>query len=471
MLIKTMVVQTAEKKSLWFFAFLLGFATIAPPLNTPLGIYGDPQIVFPVLMIVFWGFSLGGEFSGSPSNRLIACLFFASVLLGILSSSLENSGNVYGLLRILKAFVMYLGALVFCNIIRLRYGKRILADRFPVWIYVLISVNGAIMVFQFVSPAFYSAMRDVTFVGSFTDILWNPSADYRMPGLSLSGGAQVSFFQSIGVILFPVIFLAERNIWRGAIFCLLFWINCFSILISGRSGFYNIAAVFPVLTLLVLIDRRRLGCGNFWNRIGIISLMISLPLVTIIYSARFPEFVEQKFSLALATAIGRSADFLSGGQEKFVVNSTTEVLWYDHVVIPSDSRTWLIGEPRAMEDRGVARILDSDIGYITYLHAFGIFGLLIQVAINLVPCWIAIRYRSRSPTIAYTAFVVSFSVIVINLKESLFFSRMTWPLQAMSFCAMIYAVENISKLDLGRVFYGGRRRLRSRYRGSEVRDS
>ena len=206
MQIKTMTVQMTDKKSSWFLYFLLALATIAPPLNTPLGIYGDPQIVFPVLMIVFLGFRLGGEVSRSPSNWVIACLFLASVMLGILSSFLENFGNVYGLLRILKAFVMYLGALVFCSIIRLRYGKQILADRFPVWIYMLISVNGVIMVFQFFSPAFYSAMRNITLVGSFTDILWNPSADYRMPGLSLSGGAQVSFFQSI-VIFSSIDFL------------------------------------------------------------------------------------------------------------------------------------------------------------------------------------------------------------------------------------------------------------------------
>jgi len=436
-----MSTSTISLKEALFILSLLSLAMIAPPLNTPIGVYGDPQILFPLLMVLFFFSLLSRSTLAIYPFKQTALLLVATILLATISMIIEGEGNLYGTMRLGKALVMFLGIACFITFIRDKYDVAIFRESFPFWIYLVISANGLVMLGQFYLPRLSELIREFTLAGAFTTITWDPSGAYRMSGLSLSGGAQVSLFQSIGVLLFPVLVVTERSIARILICTVLFFVNCFSVMISGRSGFYNVAVIFPLICVLFIWDSRFFNFSFVWKRIFVLFCIMFSVAGFVIYAVRSPEEIAMRYSPALASAITRNLDFLSDNTG-FIRNETTEVLWYNHIILPSDLRTWLVGAPEVMEDRGITRTLDSDMGYIVSLNSFGIFNSFLQLLVNLIPCYFALRYRRHALRLGYAAMIVTASVLFFNAKEVMFFTRMAWPLQMIIWCAFVYSLED-----------------------------
>lgn len=415
---------------------------VAPPLRTPLGIYGDPQLWLPIVMLLALLSRIFKDILSINQLRYTITFLFLSILLAVCSSLAEGAGNVYGMMRLCKALIVFLGIACFTQLIKERYGVVAFRHYFPLITYLIISLNGCVMAAQFFSPTFFTMTREYTLAGAYTEILYDPTGEYRMPGLSLSGGAQISLFQSIAILLYPILVLTERSLIRIIIYTALLFINVFGVMISGRSGFYNLAALAPVMFILILHDRRRFDIE--WRRGAIIIAACIIVISGLLYAVEDTEEIAKRISPSLASAISRNLDFLSG-QTGFIRNETTEVLWYSHIRWPDNLQTWLIGSPEVMEERGLLRTLDSDIGYIVSINAFGIVNTLLQLIVNLMPCIIALRYRSHSIRLGYAAIAVSGSVLLFNAKEVMFFTRMAWPLQMIIWCAFVYSLEHSRK--------------------------
>ncbi|MDI1320601.1 MAG: hypothetical protein PSW75_10475 [bacterium] len=420
---------------------LLALATIAPPPNTPAGVYMDPQVVIPVAMLLFFGVRLSSGPLEVVPFRLVVGLFVAVIILGIFSSLVEGQGNFYGTLRLIKALVMLLGAVLFINFVRENWGIDFIRSRIPIWIYLLIGLNGIVMVAEFYSPAFYEFVRKTTLAGGYTSILWDPTGEYRMPGLSLSGGAQISLFQSMGLLMYPILVISERRMTRVMLYSVLLIVNIFSVSISGRSGFYNVAIVAPIIFLLLIYDAHRFNFRKVWKQATAVIVVLGVAVALTGYAIYFPDLIADNYSTTLATAISRNTDFIGGQDAGFLKNATIESLWYDHLIWPTDISTWIFGNPDVMEDRGITRPLESDIGYIIMLHAFGVFSSVLQTLINLVPLLMAIRYRHHAFRLGYATIIVTASVLFFNAKEVMFFTRMAWPMQMFLWCAFVYSLE------------------------------
>lgn len=429
-------------KTLFLAGALLGAALIAPPLNTPAGIYGDPQLLIPFGCCVFFLGAIPQILLGNRWLSWLGALLALSIVMASVSVMIEGLGNVYGLLRLAKALVMYTGLAILTNRVMSQYGAQAVGVIIAKAIYLLITLNGIVMVGQFFSPSFNALLKATTLAGSYSNIVDDPTADYRMSGLSLSGGAQVSLFQSIAVVLFPVFFVSEKSRRWAAVYLIGLLINCFAMAISGRSGMYNITLMLPLMMFMLLADRRFIGERHFMLRVAQVVAAIVILTTAVIFAAKNQDLVARIVNDNFAKAIERNGDFLSSDNERFLENSTIDLLWSSHLVFPETVSEWVFGRPEVMESRGIDRQLDSDIGYIVTLNAFGIFGVLLQTAVVAAPAILAAMYRRRALLLAYIVIAVSGSVLFFNAKEVVFFARMSWPIQCVAWCAFVYMLQH-----------------------------
>lgn len=423
----------------------LALAIIAPPLQTPLGVYGDPQIWLPVLACCTLYKHMRDGFLEHRALVGMAIMFLAVIFLSLVSSLLEGAGSVYGAIRFIKAFVMLVGLALLLHATYARIDPRIVHQRVGRWIFYVISLNGVIMVAQFASPEFLAISRSITMAGSYSNIIDDPTAVYRVPGLSLSGGAQISLFQSIAVILCPLLLAFEKGSLRALCYIALFIINLFAVVVSGRSGLYNIAIVGGVVLVLLVGDVRRLTTTGAWRRMVGFAIFAACCTGAVWLVANFPEtaaripWLPERF----ISAIQRNADFMGSANQSFADNSTLDTLLNDYLIWPSDLGGWLLGQPSVMENRGVDRLFDSDIGYVVSISAFGIINTFLQTLINATPLLVALRYRSRleASSLPLAIILCSASVLLFNAKEVMFFARMAWPLQVATFFSLLYSTR------------------------------
>lgn len=291
-------------------------------------------------------------------------------------------------------------------------------------------------VFQFNIVAFFNAYFIIKlFISSFGDdlnkfVLIFSTAVFTQLLISFVGLINPTIFDLIfSVIESTIIFensLDSFSEFRMVVIGTPFFgsaiINCFTLLVV--ASYYPKSKNKKILLFLW-------ACIAFFGMISarttLIGILISLPLYLIYffrYKSNIPVLV---FSLALTLFLilpnvqlnnqfsniqDFAFDFLLDFKDSKASDSTGELVQM-YKVIPSSSKTWLIGDGFFKNEFGLY-YKNIDIGYLRIIFANGIIGLILYLLLNF--------FIIRKSKIPYSSLIL-LALLILNLKG---FTNMTY---------------------------------------------
>jgi hypothetical protein len=279
------------------------------------------------------------------------------------------------------------------------------------YIFISITLNGIIMILQFIYPEFKDWIYSFTISKEFRSTF---DYNFRMGGLTRSsGGAVLSVVQSLGVLIAPFIW-GKINNYRKIILICGSLLICSSVLICGRSGLWVIVLGFPISISLAN------ELANFTN---IIKKYVTISLFFTLFIFMLNYYTSMNSDSSIYLSLGRTLDyFVDSNQDGSFANSTIETL-KNHILFPADIKTFLMGDGEHLLGKQFDRILPSDIGYVRNLWSFGIFGLFIYI----FPLLTLIRFILKNNfAISISKSIILFIIIMFlfHSKELFLYVRM-----------------------------------------------
>lgn len=419
--------------------FLMIFA---PVLNIGLGAFGDTLSLLCLWLVLYY---LNGSRSKPtivlPEIKNLALLLVLTIGYGILGALLFSSeqGSIQVALRPLRALIMLSGVYVFvlayANRFKENFSEALLYD-----IFLAISAHALIMIAEFVFPEFRNALYPYT----YADQVIEYNQQFRMAGLTNGGGSQLSLFQSVGLLLWPLVLLNHTSTRQKIVSTIFALCIAASLLLSGRSGIILSLLMLP----LVIFLSQKNGFRHLMAS-GAKAIVLVAVLVGAMYVASSMEIDGLEDWAYAEQAVNRSTDFLSSN-EPLMQHAVVEDL-EGMLLIPEDAKTLVIGDPYLFDASymGENRVVQSDIGYIVFLFGYGLLGSLLQYAFYVLILWYSIRYWPCNRSLALMSFVWALAVLIFQAKEVLVFSRMGFSMTTMFIVAL--AVEH------ARSFLGNRK--------------
>ena len=296
------------------------------------------------------------------------------------------------------------------------------------YIFFSIAAHSLIMIAEFISPPFRDAIY--TYTVSLERVV-GARLYYSMAGLSNGGGAQISVYQSIGVLLLPLL-LAKTTTLKSKVFISLCGVASFiSVLISGRSGVVGIFIFYPVV--LFLIDKDELFLKKALSNAIFGGFVLAFALFVLIWDSN--AFFKYESSEGFEAVKIRSIELARGE------DTTVELLLDDHILFPDDIETFFWGNPRLFESdqNDSYRILNSDIGYVRVLFGYGLFGSFLHYLFygGVIKLSFSV-YKKQSPFRNFAAFsiVVAIVILFFNCKEVFVFTRVGFSIVGLSIFAL-----------------------------------
>lgn len=427
--------------------FLLVFLAIYAPFIYLDGRMVDIQAAFFVAVILLA--AVGTDISGLVRNRIsmiFLVLLWALIVYGLLTGLFvaPHRGFPHASLRVVRALLTFVGCYAVLALIA-RYRRQPIGS-IPLADYVFFSItaHAVIMIVQFFSPPFRDAVYEYTIN---RDMVFGARLYYSMAGLTSGGGAQLSVFQSIGVLLVPLMFRARpqrpyprKVVVAGGVLCF------FSVLITGRSGLLVILFFLPLMVLMLgrtIADYKKavVSAAVF------VSVLLSGLLILDVSGELSDEGDGANPVVALAAAVFRAQAVLFGDDH------TLELLSSHHLQLPEDVATLLVGNPRLIENdqNGPDRILDSDIGYVRILFGYGAAGSLLHYAFYALALWLAaIVYRRGGAYRDHAAFsiVVTLLFLFFNSKEVFVLTRIGFSITSLSTLLLAFQLPARSSMPV-----------------------
>lgn len=408
---------------LWlgWFVFVFG-----PIIRSPLGALADLSIV---ATTAYLGWSIA---SNARLHRSVAPFFYIAISLtslailnSLFASEVIDGSSVQAILRPVKGLLVFLG--LYFAVTRLSRG--FLDERGPREtyemllgvIYAAVLVHAAIIILQFIFPAFLHLTYQV--IGG-EDVL-NINKHFRMPGLSGAGGAQLSATQGLGFLI-GVHLALIRGRYLPYIMGNLLLVASF--VLTGRTGFVlvGIAAVYWILSVFLGRKRRWRVRSPAQALLGVVWLIVALGVIfwtTHLISIGYAD--NQWFARAVDRTFKTYTDYNESGK----LSDRTLNALATMFVVPSDPIRWVFGDARLYNN--TLGVYYSDIGYIRLWWGYGLVGLTGYIAFYLL---MAVQIGGRGvrrvmggQNVAF-GFCVLFAIFVLNFKEPFFFSRMSYPI-------------------------------------------
>lgn len=391
----------------------------------------------------------------------------ALILVGLIAYGLmiamasPDSPSVHVALRPFRSLITLVGilALVQLALGRVRPTAMNAARHLARPLLAAISLHGAIMILQFISLDFRDLIYQYT-----VDPMVNSGARYyySMAGLANGGGSQLSIFQSLGVLLLPIVLSGESANRRVTVTATILALIClFSVAITGRSGLLSVTLFYPLTC--ILLHGLAQGIRQILVHAGIVAVMAWLVFSAVgsyspNESANFKERTYVDGLAAVATRVNEEIE-----------EQTTVTILADHWTVPDSASGLIFGDPRHAElsQNSDERELKSDIGYVRILFSYGIIGTSLHLAFYvIIICYAVSRMATHEPAVrgaAAFACIASLVVITFNLKEVLFFSRMGLSITCISVAALMYSRkaererESIAKVSATTLAHDGGR--------------
>lgn len=338
-------------------AVILVFFAIYAPLLRVANITIDTQFFFFTIAIIYQAgkyTAITKAYCQLPIFRILFLLIVYSILINI-AYFFGGEADPHTILRPVRAAVTALGCIAIFEYLHRKLGF-VSNDRVIELILLAISMHGVLMIFQLFFPAF----RDFIYSYTANDrAVMGGRYYYSMAGLSNGGGAQLSVYQSVGVIIAPLYYFIYPTKMRLLLSCLAFFVCLFSVFITGRTGIL-LAFVFTPIVLLI-----NLGKNPTWKFLSALTLILFF-----IFSASAIFKTSQESDRIEFYKIFERLSSLDDGYE-----STSDVL-SSQWILPKDGVTLFLGEPKLIgsDQSDEYRLVKSDIGYIRILHGYGVVG-------------------------------------------------------------------------------------------------
>ncbi len=423
-----------------FFKYsLIGFMLIfGPVLNgTSLGSYGD--IIFLLSGLIIGINLLTKRIRHVPKIQLYFFLLAIALIVYPLFTTividaehLTANSQIY--MRPIRIAVTYFGCFFF---IRSIYADTKISDNqrstyvFRI-IYYSIVVHAIIMCLQFVNPGFRESIYRYTVnqqeIGEFI-------LKFRMGGLVGTGAATLSVFQAMGFLLYPFIEKQLRSKLVKAFHTVFQVLIFISIVLCGRSGLYAIVLFLPILALI--------RGGKLFTVVAKYFILYSV-IAVVAYSILIAvmNFLGDD---PIVGPISRSFDVITSSKESGgYQNETTDIL-KDMIQFPNDFITFVLGKPfYFVNASSTDRVLQSDIGYIVYLWAFGIIGLIIYHSFYF---YLTIStYLKRKKNQYYQAcLLITIVILFFQAKELFIYARVGFTIHMFLFFAAYFQERNSLK--------------------------
>jgi hypothetical protein len=397
----------------------------APVLDSPLGPFGDlAAISAVVLVLLHFSYHRTLRWSGLIYLVGLLCLISVSALFGFfLFDSRSGELSVQAIIRPLKGVCFVLGA--YCLVEKgIRRGFDFVDF---VWcVFIAINIHALIMVAQFI----FSDFRELVY--SFTEAkhVLEVYQATRMAGLSGAGGAQLSVAQGMGGLLSLYLWMMARNkldqtkAVLGGFLCFL------SVLLCGRSGVLVYAIFGPILLFfgfLLNSSGRHFSltksvyggasvCMLFVGAVVLFSLLMDSEEARYIFFRTFRTFI----------------DYSETGQ----VKDNTFLAIVNMFHFPDKAEHIIFGRPSYLHLNTYYGI-NSDIGYIQLLWAYGVIGSILYCVFYLAMVGFVVEKQSLDTLAAVLVLLALGVILFFNAKEVFFLARINFQITLLLFFALI----------------------------------
>lgn len=416
-----------------------------PYLDIGIGYFADTQFAMALFIIIFGVTSW--KYTPKEVKWVITILLILAAYVVFCNIGYDQLIYVPVFRNIRAACILYS-----CWLITRSIYKKYQNEAEQVFMAILffgVVAHGVLMLLQFQFSNFREAITAWTFASKGLDI----NLRTRMPGFTNGGGAQLSLYMSMGLLLFPYCYSASTKKIARLFLAIGMAIVALSIVLCGRSGVYT--AIFILPLNIFIVARYSM---NTTSITGVVKSLLGFALICIVCVGSLfvldSNLRKGKGGDDYAKyAFRRNLDMFLNPDEGIIVNETVVYLYNDHLMLPNDVKTFFLGDLRnMMHNQGaggvVARITNSDMGYVRLWFSYGLFGLGIHLLVYVGMIHISWRFRRHNEIMASISIMLLLLIVIFNLKEIFFFTRNGWSITGLLFCATIcsYRTRNSMRL-------------------------
>jgi len=410
-----------------FILFLVSFLYIFGPLFNSVGAWADTILVISTILSIYGIVIYNLQFPSFLKCFTFILPVFIFAIIIIAESSYTTVGDyIRFTLKPLRIFITIYAGYVLVFLLR-KHSRNDFFGLVLLMIFWSVLFHAGIMAYQLYSPEFKDLVYSYTTSGFRSSYGYN----FRMGGLGGgTGGSVLSVVQSLGIIIIPFLFKRGNGLWRLLLVISGLFIF-FSILICGRSGIYSVILFLPISIYLASESK---GVKFWFSAVFAILFLIALFLCSFL----FFDAVEAKTPLYYA--LRRSLDtFLSYRTSGSFDDPTVDVL-VEYILLPTDIKTWLIGNGEHIVNTQFDRTLKSDLGFIRNIWSYGFFIAFFY--------WLPILYLvfcsfklSRKYEQAAVLFMLSMIMLLFHAKESFLYVRMFMSIYSLILFSLYFGLK------------------------------
>jgi hypothetical protein len=357
------------------------------------------------------------------SRMLISTILLCLLGYWFLVKFANRGQELYFLLRFLRILVQFLGVYA---LIRLYYRKYSdgMADKFLLHLYYVIGAHAVIMLIMYTVPPFREFIYSVTQV-DVESLQGNWAQTGMRTGGLLTALDTLSAVQAFGIIIYPLVLPLLRG-FKLLISNILLLIICFSVLVSGRTGFIIIILLSPLLLyhikreLFKILPKVALGIFLFLLLAVIITPSEEL-------QERIDWQVERLKNMFTSTEVGGS------GLEIGATGKLIDDWLYDW---PKDPAVLLFGN--SFSARTPQSLVSADPGYILDVYGVGLIGLSLILSFYVLCLLQAKRCFPFHKKIALASLLYTLIVLLVNAKVRFAMAREGFTISVALFLITIY---------------------------------
>ena len=340
------------------------------------------------------------------SKRIIYILAYFTILLFyfILNSLFYGLSDLYFFEKVLFAVIMFFAIYEIIIYYKLLYQEKYI-DVILDTIVIIGFLHAIIMILALFNSEFREWLYNYIAISEHAQIHF--SHNIRSTGLFYSGFATLSFFNAI-ILVIALVKLKDRTFLQSILKAVIILTLFIAITISGRTGFIILIFGMFYLYIFNLIYKLEYKNSNF--KTFFIIIIILLILIFFVIDIK-------KVEHNLAWAFEFIFNFIESSS--FASKSTTH-LFSEMYFLPANELQNIIGDSNFGRSESLPYI-DSDSGYVLFIHGGGIMGIIIGYSIYIYFLIISFKYTHNNNLKFLSSFLI-IALIIGNIKDVYYFS-------------------------------------------------
>ncbi|WP_176010576.1 hypothetical protein [Paenalkalicoccus suaedae] len=301
-------------------------------------------------------------------------------------------------------------------------------------LFIAILLHGVLIIAMYLVDDFRNVIYQLTSAHSIVNNNYPFMNGLRITGLTY-GLASTSVLQMFGILLMPaMLYYWGKSMLKNSLIVLGTVIILLSITLAGNSGLLLSILLLPFVSLMTFSRQRVLG-------VILKSIKISVPsIIVIVLSQSVLSFMPDQFHRYTIEKVGEVGEVFTNSGE-----TSTTITLMDMYHLPNNVTVFLFGSGEL--GRGEAGNTPSDVGWIRWIFAVGIFGSVIMVIPYLYAMWKALGLRSKQRCLSVLTFAILIGSFLLHFKEVGLYNRNAWSVQSVliSACLFVYNHKNLKE--------------------------